>query len=181
MQYLYRAYDSQKNLLYVGISGKWHERLHAHEKTSEWIEQADWVKIERYSDRDSVEAAEKLAIRSEKPKFNKVFSEDYESAANHWAVLKKAIKSGKAKDNHHQLLIDMIRISAKDVYECNPSKLQSAGMAFLFFDLVEWLVYNTDYQPCRNCAGVWNMNFVQNSREIGESQLLGEEYHNGTN
>lgn len=179
MQYLYRAFDSEQNLLYVGISGKWSERLHAHEKTSDWMEQTDWVKIERFPNRPSVEQAEREAIRNEKPIYNKVFSEEYESANIHWAIIKKTVRSGKAIDAHHQVLVDAIRETALEVYGCDPRKLKSAAIANLFFEEVEWRVYHTDYRPCRNCGAVWGMNFIQNSLEDGERQLLEEGSKNG--
>lgn len=171
MEYLYRAFSSDNQLLYVGISNQWHHRLHQHEKTAEWIEQADLVRIERFPDRLSVEAAEKLAIQTEKPRFNKVFTEDYESPAVHWAKMKKWIKSGTAPDHEHQQIIEAIRDIGLDPYGNKPSQLRPKGMAFLFMDTIEFLVYQ-GLKPCRNCAGLWNSSIIQPGYEGGEEQLL---------
>ena len=172
MQYLYRAYGPNGELLYIGISSQWHHRLHQHEKTSAWIEQATNVTIERFADRDSVSLAEREAVQKEKPIHNKVFTEDYESAAVHWAKVKKWIKSGVAPDENHQLLIDAIRETALDLYETKPAQLRPKGMAFLFLELIEISVHH-GYKPCRNCAGLWNSAIIQPGYEGGEEQLLG--------
>jgi predicted GIY-YIG superfamily endonuclease len=171
MQYLYRAYNSQDQLLYVGISSQWHHRLHQHEKSAEWIEQADYVKIERFLDRESVSIAEREAVTAEKPIYNKVFAEDYESAAAHWMRIKSWIKSGNAPDDSHQYIIDVIRLCAKKTYQNNPSKLRPGGMGFLFLEIVEMLV-RQGFEPCRNCAGVWNSSTIQGGYQQGEKQLL---------
>jgi len=171
MQYLYRAYGPQDQLLYVGISSQWHHRLHQHEKTAEWIEQADYVKLERFSDREAVSLAEREAIQNEKPKYNKVFSEAYESAAAHWAKIKSWVKSGEAPDYSHQYIIDEIRDTALSVYNKKPSQLRPRAMAFLFLQIVEMSVHY-GFNPCRNCAGVWNSSIIQPGYEGGEGQLL---------
>lgn len=171
MQYLYRAFDKEGQLLYIGISGQWHHRLHQHEKTSEWMERADYVKIERFPDRESVSNAERLAVVTEKPLYNKVYVEEYESAAAHWHRLKKWIKSGVAPDAQHQQLVDDIRETASDVYRNKPSQLRPRGMAYLFLEQIELDVYH-NVTPCRNCAGVWNSAIIQPGYEGGEEQLL---------
>jgi predicted GIY-YIG superfamily endonuclease len=171
MQYLYRAYGPEGELLYIGISSQWHHRLHQHEKTSDWIEQATNVTIERFADRESVALAEREAVRNEKPIHNKVFTQDYESAAAHWAKLKSWVISGQAPDERHQFIVDAIRETAFDVYQNRPSQIRPKGMAFLFLELIEVSVYK-EYEPCRNCVGVWNSSIIQPGYEGGEQQLL---------
>lgn len=180
MEYLYRAFDNTGALLYVGISSRWHYRLHQHEKTSDWIERADYVQISRFPDRESVERAEKEAIRSEKPQFNKVFSEDYEAAPSHWLKLKQWIRSGKAPDKTHQFIVDNIRESALLDYKVKPSELRPKMMAFLFLQQIEIAVYH-GFEPCRNCGGVWNSSIIQPGYEGGEDMLLEVGAKNGTN
>jgi predicted GIY-YIG superfamily endonuclease len=171
MQYLYRAFDSQNQLLYVGISNQWHHRLHQHEKSAAWIEQADYVKIERFSDRESVSVAEREAVKTEKPLHNKVFNEDYEAALAHWKKIKRWIKTGHAPDESHQYIVDVIRDCAKDLYQNNPNTVKSEGMAFLFLEIVEALFYQ-GFEPCRNCAGVWNSSTIQVGHAVGKAELL---------
>lgn len=180
MQYLYRAFDSDGQLLYIGISGQWHQRLHQHEKTSDWIEKADYVKIERFADRQAVSEAEQLAVITEKPLYNKVYVEEYESAATHWHRIKKWVKSGVAPDEQHQELVDDLRSTAFEVYGNKPAQLRPRGMAFLFLEQIEFDVFHGRL-PCRNCAGVWNSAIIQPGYEGGEEQLLQVGETNGIN
>lgn len=170
MQYLYRAYDSNQTLLYVGISSEWHKRLHTHEKTSEWIEQADWVKLERYDTREEVAKAERLAIETEQPLYNKTFSQSYTHPIHHWAAVKRWIYSGQAEDDFHQRLIDSVRESAI-IYEKKAYQLKAAGMAFLFSDTLSYLEF-FNLLECRNCKGIETSNMLKTILERGESQLL---------
>jgi len=171
MQYLYRAFNEYGELLYIGISGQWHRRLHEHEKTSAWIEEADYVKLERFPDRESVSEAEQLAVLVEKPLYNKVYNQEYESAATHWHRIKKWLKSGVAPDEEHQTLIDDLRETAFEVYGNKPSQLRPRGIAFLFLQQIEIDAYHGK-TTCRNCAGVWNSAIIQPGYEGGEEQLL---------
>jgi hypothetical protein len=63
---LYRHYDVDGNLLYVGISLSAVQRLANHRSNSHWYDQVDTVKIERHPSRKAAEAAELEAIRTEK-------------------------------------------------------------------------------------------------------------------
>jgi predicted GIY-YIG superfamily endonuclease len=169
MQYLYRAYDSSDNLLYVGISGQWSERLHAHERSSEWLQLTDRVNIERYPDRDSVVQAEKRAIIEEKPTYNKVHNQTYESVYGHWLKIKSWVKSGDAPDFFHQWVIDDIREEAS-YYGLSPSRIKPASAAFLF----EWSITHLERLTapvCRNCLGVAKSKLMTNAIRAGRDQL----------
>ena len=69
---LYRAFDAEHRLLYVGISSNPAQRLGQHTNSGPW----DWVHhtveitLEPYSDRKSAAAAERCAIRDEDPVWN---------------------------------------------------------------------------------------------------------------
>lgn len=67
---VYRHYDSDGVLLYVGQSVSPLVRLQQHEAGSHWADQIATVKIERFSDEYFAIAAEGRAIREEKPKYN---------------------------------------------------------------------------------------------------------------
>lgn len=64
---LYRHFSASGDLLYVGISLSALIRLRAHNRTSEWANQISRVEIEQFPDRTSALAAERVAIRTEKP------------------------------------------------------------------------------------------------------------------
>jgi hypothetical protein len=67
--YLYRCYDEQSNLLYVG-AGKVERLLLAHRETY-WFSKVVKITIERFSERWEVLQAERKAIATEHPKINK--------------------------------------------------------------------------------------------------------------
>lgn len=69
---LYRHYDCRANILYIGISHNFSNRLDQHEQASEWYDQIAWVKVEHYESREQALIAEKKAILDEKPPFNMI-------------------------------------------------------------------------------------------------------------
>lgn len=66
---LYRHFDADGVLLYVGISLSAVQRLSQHRKAP-WFHDIDKVEVEWFDMRAAAEAAEIEAIRSEKPVFN---------------------------------------------------------------------------------------------------------------
>jgi len=69
-QALYRWYDENHNLLYVGISRSLMSRIKDHQDNSHWVWSAKYVTVEWYETRFEVEVAEKVAIKYENPKHN---------------------------------------------------------------------------------------------------------------
>ena len=71
---LYRYYDSDGYLLYVGISLSAVSRLSQHKASASWYELVSDIQIDNYPSREALEAAEKEVIRHEHPMFNKQHS-----------------------------------------------------------------------------------------------------------
>ena len=71
MTSLYRHFNAEGGLLYVGISLNTIARLVAHQKSSEWFGDIASITIEKFEDRDTADAAEITAIKAEAPKFNR--------------------------------------------------------------------------------------------------------------
>ena len=67
---LYRWYDEDDLLLYVGISDKLGSRTRGHAMGSSWMDFAVRSTIERYPSRPAALAIEEAAIKAEKPLFN---------------------------------------------------------------------------------------------------------------
>jgi predicted GIY-YIG superfamily endonuclease len=67
---LYRHFDKNNNLLYVGISLSTFHRLSQHRDHSGWFYGITNVTIEHFDKREDALAAERKAIKSENPKFN---------------------------------------------------------------------------------------------------------------
>jgi predicted GIY-YIG superfamily endonuclease len=68
---LYRFFDEAGDLLYVGVTmnpvARW--KQHSHEKT--WWTEVAHIAVEPHSDRAAVMTAERVAITTEKPRYNK--------------------------------------------------------------------------------------------------------------
>lgn len=67
---LYRFYNDGGQLLYTGITNSPERRFTEHAKEKHWWEDVRGIAIDWYEDRESVLAAEKRAIRIEKPVYN---------------------------------------------------------------------------------------------------------------
>jgi len=72
---LYRHFDADGNLLYVGVSLGAVARLSQH-KTSPWFGQIKTVEIQQCSNREQALDLETAAVRSENPKYNIAKSPD---------------------------------------------------------------------------------------------------------
>jgi hypothetical protein len=69
---LYKHYDINNNLLYVGVSLYALIRLRQHKDQSHWFGLISKITIEYYATRLLAEEAEKAAIKKERPLYNKV-------------------------------------------------------------------------------------------------------------
>lgn len=67
---LYRIYDADGALLYVGISIRLPERVAEHSKDKPWWMSAARIDLEHFPDRTSAGIAEAAAIRAERPIHN---------------------------------------------------------------------------------------------------------------
>lgn len=67
---LYRHFDAAGALLYVGVSLNTTARLAAHGATSGWFSEIARVDVVHYPTRDDALAAERVAIETEKPRWN---------------------------------------------------------------------------------------------------------------
>ena len=67
---VYRAFDAEDNLLYVGVTKNIKQRYKTHRTKSEWWKNWDRTHLNFYSCRYVAEAAESMVIRCELPEFN---------------------------------------------------------------------------------------------------------------
>lgn len=101
-QILYRFYDANDNLLYVGVSNHFYARASEHTKNSGWMGKAVRATFEHYPDRVSVLAAERSAIFNEMPLFNKKHNLDNSGISRHFME----IADGYYDDEFHEVLLD---------------------------------------------------------------------------
>lgn len=71
---LYRFFDAQGNLLYVGITNDPEQRFRGHQGDKSWYHHVATAKMEHFETRAELMAAEIAAIEGEKPKYNKTYA-----------------------------------------------------------------------------------------------------------
>lgn len=70
MIHLYRAYDCEGGLLYIGVTADLPRRLHDHRRAGIWYDRMVRHSAKAYNDRLLAEAIERRAIRLLRPQFN---------------------------------------------------------------------------------------------------------------
>jgi predicted GIY-YIG superfamily endonuclease len=68
---LYRHFDTDGTLLYVGISNDPDQRYETHRTQAHWFKQINRVEVEWFATRKAAQKAELAAIKSERPLHNK--------------------------------------------------------------------------------------------------------------
>ena len=74
MTVLYRHFDLNNRLVYVGIAADEPSRRRQHKRTSSWFHLVAKSRVEFLPSREAALAAEKVAIRTERPAFNKALN-----------------------------------------------------------------------------------------------------------
>lgn len=69
---VYRCYNSQKRLLYIGSSAEWWNRFEYHRRRTLWWREVEEIALTHYPTIDDAVLAEAKAIRKEKPKYNQI-------------------------------------------------------------------------------------------------------------
>ncbi len=69
---LYRIWDAEGALLYVGISTNPDMRMYKHKRRQPWWAEVDSVSYEWFPNRESAQGAERSAIHHEHPVYNVV-------------------------------------------------------------------------------------------------------------
>jgi predicted GIY-YIG superfamily endonuclease len=169
MQTLYRLYDNTNQLLYVGISSKWYERFHSHEKNQPWWGEVSTIKLMRYETRESVVDAEKIAIKTERPLHNKQHSYTFEGNQEHFDKLKFFIHYDVPVDPEHRELIEYCRdfYSNADFYQVRGRKAVDIASILIsaFVDIPEAL-------GCVNCQSLNNWQTLKNWNEISRKAFI---------
>jgi len=69
-QILYRFWNDADELLYIGVTMNFVDRMRTHRREQPWSDQITKITIERFETREDVLAAEKSAIVAESPRYN---------------------------------------------------------------------------------------------------------------
>lgn len=114
-QVLYRFFNKNNELLYIGITSNALNRISGHASDKPWFSEVTHATFEHFFSRAAVDAAETRAIRAEFPKYNKAKVLGYQRSPDHM----KSIRFGKIKN--HKLLLGFIN---QDVYRNLGSDLE---------------------------------------------------------
>jgi hypothetical protein len=87
---LYRYFDTDDILLYVGISGDLADRDKSHISRSKWMQLTARSAVERHKTLERVKLAERTAIETEHPIFNIAYNSTPEAKARMRAYLEAA-------------------------------------------------------------------------------------------
>jgi len=147
---LYRFFDSEGTLLYVGISNDWMSRLRHHEQHSDFFSAVAGVTFERHPDRPSVAAAELAAIKTEDPLFNRAGNPNYQTWQTHFReVLGMCLDRSKVDNKHRLLVRDML-------HGCRDEENFGTGKWFSTHFPAEWhhnfSYYDFDCEMCQRVA-----------------------------
>jgi predicted GIY-YIG superfamily endonuclease len=155
---LYRFFDSEGNLLYVGITNNWQLRLKQHYKTSDFHQEATQITLERFSTRLEVEKAELIAIATENPKYNKAFNPKWENPQQHIIKIKNWVYSNTQVTDQHAGIVEELR----ELFLDDPLwTRKSTGPVALYLQkyLPEWA---SDYGlDCKMCVGVYHSRQIE--------------------
>ena len=154
-QILYRFFDSEENLVYVGITNDWKHRFHDHERQARWWSEVAKVTFERYEDRESVSAAEIKAIKTEQPKYNKQHHPEYLSPNQHFQQIKFWVHTDIKPDKDHERLVEILKFWHE---EDEIWKKQSKHLAYWLVTLVKPLLM--EGALCRNCRGMYDRRWL---------------------
>lgn len=149
---LYRFFDKNDRLLYVGISKNHFARLNNHIQNKDWIFQAVRCTFQHFDTRDEASCAEIDAVQFENPIYNKQYASERE---NHLADMIRYLNGEKnfEFDELHQILLDGMR-KHDDSLGVDWSS-QIIGWNFIIFDYLANQFDNDVDQhsiPCRLCA-----------------------------
>lgn len=158
METLYRFFDADGKLLYVGISNNWTQRLKQHYKDSPFFEQARHITLTHYKTREAVEAAEKLAIETEGPVYNKAYNPDYEDALTHFAKIKAWVYTKLEPDDKHRSMVEELQNLFR-VDDLWTGKTAAPIAYYLNSFLPDW---DTDYDiNCEFCLNLYNSRNIE--------------------
>lgn len=141
---VYKMYDNNHNLLYVGMTVSLLSRMSDHIKQKEWFTEVEDISITWYSTRFEAEVAEKTSIRWDDPKYNKRSVIKNTDAFKHLQTLFGVPIT--QQDDFHKQLIDLRLQFAADLQSKNIPC--DSGNAF------EWSLMNAYNVLC--FAEEWN-------------------------
>ena len=149
---LYRFFDKDDRLLYVGISKNYFSRLINHIQNKDWISQAVRCDLQHFDTREDASNAEIDAVQFENPVYNKQYASEREK---HLADMIRHLTGNDEIqfDELHQVMLDGIK--KRDEFLGVEWSNEIIGWNFVIFDyLASTFDDDSDYHsiPCKLCA-----------------------------
>jgi predicted GIY-YIG superfamily endonuclease len=156
-QILYRFWNADNKLLYVGISQSFLSRMDQHQRTKTWFVEIVNITFEHFATRAEVEAAELRAIKLENPRHNRIGKPDYVPMDHHIVsiVTGSVYKVARFKGRHEWIKPYIAR------YKSNAQKIADKRLSR------SWLVFKAysdakkDGYFCLSCETVYTSDAVK--------------------
>ena len=146
---VYRIYDADKSLLYVGMSIQPHTRIQEH-STKSWFACVDKVEIRWHKTKQSALNAEAIGIISGKPRFNKVCALNRVRDVFLPTISVKTFRSGRPKDKSLRLE-DMkgtpMIYTVKELKKIIPNQIADAARFCGMSYSTMWRIFNGKQDP----------------------------------
>ncbi len=147
-QVLYRFFDAQDRLLYVGISNNFFGRVGQHKTDKDWFHEIAYSTFEHFPNRGAVERAETKAILSENPLYNKLKQPDFVPVEYHAKQIDMGtIYKSKRFSGHDWIkpYVAQLRFRAADIKNPRDSRIWLVATAYA--------LAKADGYWCRSCEG----------------------------
>ncbi len=106
---VYRFFDSFGSLLYVGVTSNISTRLSQHDQAQPWWRLVASVKVEHHDNREAALDAERAAIHTERPRFNKMHAHGAMIKKTYYVPLKLYDAVVAKSDEQEETVADVIR------------------------------------------------------------------------
>jgi hypothetical protein len=154
---LYRYFDSEGQLLYVGVTKNQFQRQDQHSKIQPWWTDVASATFTHYESRNAAFAAEVYAIANDLPRYNKAGPTISQELKQHLM----SVMDGNQADSWHQ---DISQNMSKVMAEINEFSLASESykLAFAFDRSIAW-GNDGEYRilKCDDCKSICNSSWFQ--------------------
>lgn len=171
ISYVYRAYDQDGDLLYVGVTDELFSRIHQHKLSAAWWPQAHRIVWEQYATRIEAERAERYSIMELLPQHNR--------RDNHRRILAAEMGHRRPYDGEAwRRLGDVIRAERTGVRRTQTSIAGDAGVdvtAFRRLERGEAVKYKRRFLERVEVALGWHSGSIEAVLGGGEPSRMSEE------
>jgi|GEM_PF-3372929 len=128
---LYRHFDGQGNLLYVGISKSAFTRLSGHQLCAHWYRSVRRIDIEVFPNRKAALEAEEKAIKEECPRYNTIFNDEKwgKPKEDIWPVY--LVKVESVNSRNEKIELEMVEVDMRKVKNPTEERIIEAAKTTL--------------------------------------------------